>query len=107
MSSIKALPTEKEIADRGCNDAGQYVLLMLAEENTRKEYEEMLMRRRVGWGGKPMQPLHICVRHTLWIMVRTIEAASQQGKIGTDQSNGELSMVEVNTWLTGAFAKQG
>lgn len=78
---------------------------MLAEEDTKKEYEDMLLARRIGWGGTPFQPLHVCIRHTLWIFIRTIEAASQQGKTGADASNGELSFVEVQTWMRGAFTK--
>jgi hypothetical protein len=79
---------------------------MLSEEDTRKEYEAMLLARRVGWGGTPMQPLHICIQHTLWILMRTIEAACQKGKVGgVDESNGELSALEIQTWIRGAFSK--
>lgn len=81
------------------------MLLMMAEEDTRKEYEDMLLARRIGWGGTPMQPLHACVRHTLWIFIRMIEAASQRGKTGADTSNGDLSMVEVNVWMKDVFTK--
>ena len=103
LASIKALPTDKEIKMKGCEDAGQYVLLMLSDEVTKKEYEDMLKARRVGWGGKPAQPLHRCVAHTLSIIVRTIEQACQNGT-GMDQSNGDLSSTEVATWLKRALS---
>ena len=73
-SDAQALPTDAEIDAFGCANAGQYVLKMLAEDATRKEYEEMLLSRRVGWGGKPTQPLHRCVEHTLSILTQSIEA---------------------------------
>ena len=107
LASIKALPTDEEMAAKGCEDAGKYVQLMLSEEDTRKEYEDMLRARRIGWGGKPTLPLETCVRHTISIISRAIEATCQRGKVGpVDEGDGALSEAEIATWVKRDLLKQ-
>ena len=100
LSSIKALPTDEEIAERGCSDAGDYWLLMCSSEETKKEYDAMLAERKIGWGGQPAQPLDRCVAHVLAMIVKTIEAkGAAKSKTGVMELNGDLSSVEVGNWL--------
>ena len=101
LSSIKALPTDDEVAEKGCADAGEYVLLMKADVHGRLEYEQMLTERRVGWGGLTIQPLERCVSHVLWIIVRAVEAECYKyaAKGADEAGNGELSPQEVKVWL--------
>jgi len=101
ISSIKALPTDGEIAARGCENAGRYVLLMYTTEALRKEYEQMLAERTVGWGGGPQQPLERCVAHVLSIVVHAVEAEVFTGRSEKSiaEKDGTLSSSEIATWI--------
>lgn len=98
LSMIKALPTDCEVSERGCANAGEWLLHMRAHDDTRRECEQMLQDRRVGWGGEATQPLDRCVAATLSMVIHTIEAAVFEGACA-DESDGELSASEISTWL--------
>jgi len=99
LAAIKALPTDFEIAEKGCEDAGKWVLLMTSDDDRRTEYQQLLRQRAVGWGGKPAQPLERCVSHTLSIIVRSMEATCNRGKSAKHvRMDGELSSSEVAMW---------
>ena len=102
LASIKALPTDSEVAEKGCNDAGEYALLMAKDEATREEYENMLRARKIGWGGKPAQSLDRCISHTLSMIIRPIEAVCLQGKPRSGDFDGLTSSM-VATWLKRAI----
>ena len=104
LASIKALPTDIEVEEKGCADAGQYVLLMNSTDETQREFEQMLKGRRVGWGGTPAQTLDRCVAHVISIMIRSIEAASPQASA---DGNNELSDKEISTWMKSRFKYDG
>ena len=73
--------------------------MMNKDDESRREYEQMLLDKRIGWGGTPGQPLDRCVAHTLWIIVRSIEDVCHKGSGGADERNSELSAKEVATWI--------
>ena len=101
VAAIKALPTDDEILEKGCEDAGQWVLLMNEDDDDRQVYEQMLEDREVGWGGKPSQPLERCVAHTLAIILRSIENQIYHGttQATKSQSNMEITAVEADKFV--------
>ena len=75
---------------------------MQSTDATRLEYEAMLKERRIGWGGRPTQPLERCVAHTLSMLVHTIEAAchrDDKGAYVASAANGELSQAELRAGI--------
>ena len=102
LAAIKSLPTDEEIAEKGCRDAGEYVLMMKRDDATRPEFEQMLRNRRIGWGGKLSQPLDRCVAHTLSILVRSIEdSIYRDTSAAATGADGVLNSQEVERWLRG------
>lgn len=101
LSAIKALPTDEEIAEKGCSDAGQYVLLMDTDDDLRQEYDEMLRERAVGWGGKPAQPLETCVDMTLSIILRKLKHQVHKGtKQYEKKMQTDLTAEEMEKYIT-------
>lgn len=80
VSAMKALPTDKEIAEAGYLDAGEFLLRL---RDTPSEEKRFTMERGVSLdvafhmhtqgSPAPRQPIHRCFTHLVMLMIRTIE----------------------------------
>jgi len=100
MATVKVLPTDDEVSDNGCSDAGTYIRWL--ELNDRIALSRLQNERACEFGQWPDQPLHRCVDHLIHMIIRTIE--------NTDESGGGsvvLSAAEFKLWAQDSgFAKR-
>jgi hypothetical protein len=69
LSVLKALPTDEEIGEAGCDDCGTYMLQLLRDDAA--AYNKMLTTRDSPWGTvKPtLQPVARCVEHVIHMII--------------------------------------
>ena len=92
VAVMKALPTDEEIAASGSKHAGEHMEKLKKDDE--EMYDAMLRERAIPWGAEPtLQSTAKCVKHTLDIMIHTIETETA----GTD--NLKLTEREVQLWL--------
>jgi len=117
LSLLKALPTDAELEELGCSDAG--IFMQKLQEGSLPEdfmdaleemgspgqdaYMSFMSCRGLDWGAEshPM-PLERCLHHTICCMVRTVEEGAVAG---TD--NMTLTPAEVKNWAKGAGLIKG
>ncbi len=82
VATMKALPTEEEVADAGCDDAGGFFLKLKAAF----KYDSFVRQNPQEWDQPLRQPIHKCVDALITIIIRHIE----------DETRGEdnLSLTE-------------
>ena len=93
LAGIKALPTDAEISQAGCADAGEYVNTL--RETDDEKYQELLSRGRC-WGSEPSQPMDRCAAHLVSIIIRKVE--ENGGSSGVRDM--DLTAAEANFWVT-------
>ena len=71
FATVKSLPTDEEVSESGAPDAGAYMA------NLKRTNEPAYITKQEGmsrkWAQMPDQPMHRCVDHLIYIMIRTIE----------------------------------
>ena len=93
LATLKALPTDEEVAASCLPDAGAYFRRMRRiHEN---HYHELMRTRGNQWPGELRQPIWRCVDHLISIMIRAIqrEGSSSAAQRGPDElviTPGEL-----------------
>lgn len=82
LSTIKALPTDKEIQEAGYEDACTYLLQLANEEQD--EYQELLKTREGTWGVPPtLQPIDRCVEFMCHLLIVQCQGGLER-KEGSD-----------------------
>lgn len=109
IAVLKALPTDAELAQSGCSDAGVFMQKLQASTLSASFIESLGLRwepgwdaltafqrsRAAGWGETSLaQPLARCLHHTICCIIRTIEEDSH----GADDMSLKLS--EVKNWMS-------
>ena len=75
VACIKPWPTPDEVRRACCLDAGHFLIELQAESP--QLYDEWCEARRRPWHApEPAQPVAMCVRHLLTLVLRTIEAST-------------------------------
>jgi hypothetical protein len=78
---MKALPTDDEIGEAGCIDAGDFMLRLRdaqSEDEWLKEYYDV---HGCDMTNAPRQPAHRCLNHLLLLIMRTIERTAVDAKV--------------------------
>lgn len=71
VSTLKALPTDYEVAEAGHEDAATYLTALMATDEA--AYAQLVRERAVEWGAAPRQPADRCVAHVIAMVLREIE----------------------------------
>ena len=96
VSTLKALPTDREIAMSGCSDAGRYMVWLRVQDE--EAYHALLAERAGGWGDELRQPLARCLAHTIAIIFREMEEERKSG--GRPSEVVGLTDKEIAHWFT-------
>ena len=91
LAVLKALPTDAEIEEAGCQDAGHYMLELKRRDE--RAYTGFLHERATRWGDEPRQPSDRCLGHLITVVIRRIEA------ITAGKDNLDLTPAEVDQWV--------
>ena len=100
---LKALPTDQELEETGCSDAGVFIQRLhagsLPEEFTDtfattigSEASAFMQMRAANWGEPSVHTLDTAMRHLIACIIRTVEEDSE----GAD--NMALTKKEVAEW---------
>ena len=76
LSMRKSLPTDAEVRQAGCSDAGQMLLQM--EEADPARHKQWCASHAVPRGAEPPQPPWRCVEHLVMLMIRTVEKGTRR-----------------------------
>ena len=93
LSTLKALPTDQEIEELECDDAGEFFAKLQAEDEER--YDDMLSQRGREWGSTPIQPVARCVDHLCCMLIRRVE-----GDSGAASRNAQVTLQEAKSWVS-------
>jgi hypothetical protein len=74
---LKAWPTDDEVADSECADAGALVRRMLTDD--KDGHRSLCETRAVPWGSEPMLPVVRCVENLILLIVHTARAQAFLG----------------------------
>lgn len=100
VSTMKALPTDAEIAAAGCADAGAFILgLQLFDAN---RYESFVADHTGRWDKELPQPIDRCVDHLIHLIIKTIEASAAAGS-----TDGKVSQREFTRFIEQGGALAG
>lgn len=80
VATMKALPTNAELAILGARDAGTFLIQLRANP---AGYTAFVKARERGWEDPLRQPIRRCVEHLLSLIIRTIET-------GLSESAGDM-----------------
>ena len=94
IACVIALPTDSEVHQSGCADAGEFLLALQASEDP-YELAHFVDSRRLGWMHEPRTLPWRCVAHLLALIVRTYEENTSRGRHGRrDQRISEGEAVD-------------
>ena len=79
VALIKALPTEEQIYDADCEDAGEFLLRLRANPNA---YTTWLEENTRAWDAPPPEPVPRRVDGVCALLVRTVLAVLEKAKAG-------------------------
>ena len=98
LSVLKVLPTDQEIEEYGCTDAGEYYTKL--RTNNEEAYQKLISdpERNPLWGERPRQPVGRCVAHVCAMLVHSLRTQLGGG-------SSELSEAEANRWAAKMAAK--
>ena len=94
VACMKALPTDDEIFDAECMDAGTYLARLQLYDTP--AYEKLINERKTPWGGEPTQPSHRCVAHLLSLIIRRIKVG--RGVDGGEECQPCVNAEECEKW---------
>lgn len=89
VALLKALPTDEEIVNAGCADAGDFVLEKKQMNADRKlsDYEAWVVAWHARCAKEPIvkasQPPERCLDHLITLMLRTVKRIAHAGEGGT------------------------
>jgi len=93
LSVLKALPTDDEIKELDCNDAGEFFAKLQADDEER--LQDILTKRCCSWGSTPTQPVARCVDHLCCMLIRRVEEDS-----GAASTNMQVTLQEAKSWVS-------
>ena len=106
VSCLKALPTDEEIEEAGCTDAGDFMLRLADIEKLDDWCLAYYRKHGCEMGKPPPQPIHRCVAHLISLMVRTIEMYADESQAGMVKDQ-KLTMKEMKNWQTALSVEKG
>ena len=93
VACVKALPTDAQIVEAECVDAGDFILKLRDDGDSEDEfYEAYYLKHGCDITAEPPQPQHRCVTHLLLLIIRNIES------ITPDQADLTISKNELKAW---------
>ena len=100
LSTLKALPTDAEVAAAKSPNAARYLHDLMLEDDD--AYKMLVRERAAEWGSEPSQPLPRCVEHTCSTIFFAIHVAL--GGNPSDDCDADVNAVNMARWIERAMS---